>query len=590
MGAACAGAKPPFPFQGPAPKNASDLAMAKLAERFLDARLKLRPVEASYVGLHRYDGNFPDLSDRGLRTAASRIRYFQRELRKIDRRKLSTAWAIDHELIEGSLKEALFGLEELKPHEWDVQMYNQIIGGGFYYITVPPADPADWPVRLKAVIDRLEALPRLLAQAKKNLKNPPKVFTDFAIAQNAGNLKTLQKQLPKLFAAYPELGKKFEPANAKGIEALRDFQRFLEKDLLPRSNGDWRLGASRWQRKLQLGLRSSLSGEALYQAAERQLELARFEMYDIAVPLYKKMWPQDHAYRKMLGDARINHVVGRVIERVCEEHSTPKTLFSDVQKYAAQIKDFIRKSGLITLPPKTDHFVIEPTPAFLDGLAVAFYNPAPAFEPDLKKSFWISSVPGSESSDQESYLREYNNYILQALTIHEAFPGHYVQMYWSSRAPHASITKQVLESGTMAEGWAVMIEELMHEAGFASDDPKNKLFHLKMKLRTFINAMIDHRLHTATGDRDEMDRWALDLMMSKGFQERAEAVRKLRRAKLTSTQLSTYFVGYREMMNIYRDGQKRETFESRPFLEKMLSFGTIPPRMIRRLLKEDGQL
>jgi uncharacterized protein (DUF885 family) len=302
------------------------------------------------------------------------------------------------------------------------------------------------------------------------------------------------------------------------------------------------------------------------------------------------MWPEDTSYEGMPEDERINYVVGKVIEEASKEHGTPESIFEDVKKTAEKVKAFIAKSNLVSLPPATDNFVIEPTPPFLDGLAVAFYNPAPAFEPDLKKSYWISSVPKAGTDDAESYLREYNHYTLQALTIHEAFPGHYVQLYWSSHSEYASITKQVLESGTMTEGWAVMIEQLLHEEGYSKGDPKNYLFHLKMRLRTYINAMIDPKLHTNTGDEEEMDRWALDLMMKKGFQEEAEATRKLRRAKLTSTQLSTYFVGYEEMLGIYREGQAKggKSFDKKAYLEKMISYGSIPPRIIRRLIRSDS--
>ncbi len=485
--------------------NASDRAMAKLAERYLDASLELSPVTASYVGYHKWDHLLPDLSARGTERALHTLRYFDGELKKIDRKKLSTSWAIDHELIESRIAEELFVLTELKPETWDTNMYNQTLGGAFYYVTIPPEDPAQWPVRLKAVLGRMRALPGFLEQAKKNLKTPPKLFTEFVIAQNPGNLKTFTEQLPKLFAPHPQLEKEFNALKPAAVKAIGDWQTFLEKDLLPRSTGDWRLGQKLWNEKLALTLSSNMKADDIYRQAELGLEKARAQMYDVALPLFREQWPDDTGYLDLLGDERINYVVGKVIAEAAKDHGTPTSIFSDVQRTVAKVKAFITEAGVITLPPETDNFVIEPTPPFLDGLAVAFYNPAPAFEPDLKKSYWISSVPKAGSDDAESYLREYNNYTLQALTIHEAFPGHYVQLYWSSHSEYASITKQVLESGTMAEGWAVMIEQILHDDGYSKGDPKNLLFHLKMELRTFINAMIDPKLHTNTGDEEAMD-------------------------------------------------------------------------------------
>jgi uncharacterized protein (DUF885 family) len=567
--------------------NASDRAMAMLAERYLDASLKLNPVTASYVGYHKWDHLLPDMSPAGIDRAIHTLEYFQGELAKIDRASLTTSWAIDHELIASRIEEELFVLTELKPHEWDVSLYNTLVGGGFYYVTIPPQDPAQWPERLKAVLGRMRALPDLLSQAKTNLKNPPRSFTEFVLSQNPGNAMTFSDQLPPLFAPYPELAREFEGLKPVALKAIADYQTFLETELLPRSTGDWRLGKERWEKKLAMTLASDLKGDEIYGAAEKALHDTRVEMFTIAQPLFAAQWPDDKTYESMPEDERINYVVGKVIAEASQEHGTPDSIFEDVKKTADKVKAFITKSGIITLPPETDNFVIEPTPPFLDGLAVAFYNPAPAFEPDLKKSYWISSVPKT-GADAESYLREYNDYTLQALTIHEAFPGHYVQLYWSSHSDYASITKQVLESGTMTEGWAVMIEQLLHEEGYSEGDPKNKLFHLKMRLRTFINAMIDLKLHTNTGDEEAMDQWALELMKTKGFQEEAEATRKLRRAKLTSTQLSTYFVGYQEMMAIYREAQQKggPSFDKKAHLMKMISFGSIPPRIIARLIRE----
>jgi uncharacterized protein (DUF885 family) len=418
------------------------------------------------------------------------------------------------------------------------------------------------------------------------------VFTEFVIKQNPGNIEVFEKQLPDLFAAYAKLNARFRAEQPKAVKALKDYQAFLENELFARSNDDWRLGKQRWEKKLALTLGTQMTAEESYLTAEKALDTTRFEMYDVALPLFKAAFPNDRGYLDLSGDERINYVVSKAVQEAAKAHGTPESIFDDVKGYAEKIKAFIQAKDIIALPPPTDRFVIERTPPFLDGLAIAFYNPAPAFEPDLKKSFWISTVPKSGTADSESFLREYNQYTLQALTIHEAFPGHYVQLYWSSHSPFASITKETLESGTMSEGWACMIEQILHQQGYSSGDPKNLLFHLKMRLRLFLNAMIDSKLHTSTGDEKELDRWALDLLERKGFQEEAEATRKLRRAKLSSVQLSTYFVGYKEMFEIFHAAEKKtgESFKLRATLEKMISYGTIPPRMIRRLMETEGLL
>jgi uncharacterized protein (DUF885 family) len=306
-------------------------------------------------------------------------------------------------------------------------------------------------------------------------------------------------------------------------------------------------------------------------------------MLDIARPLHDEMFP-DHRHTES-GDALINVVVGEVIDRISENHSTPESLFDDTRKWVEKIKAFIRRSDLITLPPESDNFVIEPTPGFLDGLAVAFFMPPPAFEPHRKKSFWISSIP---SDDQESFLREYNDYGLQSLSIHEAFPGHYVQLYYSLTSEFATIFKKVFSSGTFAEGWAVLCEEMMFEAGYDDRNPATLLIHKKINLRSAMNAILDARMHTEPMSDEEIDRFAMTLMCEKGFQEKAEAVGKLRRARITSTQLSTYFVGYLELKEIYDEARDRAGagFDRKAFNDRLISFGTIPPRAVRQLLQE----
>ena len=306
--------------------------------------------------------------------------------------------------------------------------------------------------------------------------------------------------------------------------------------------------------------------------ARQQLETDRRRMLEVAAPLHARLHP-GHRHLET-GDDLINLTVREVLDEVTKRHSTPETLFRDTQRAIDRIKAFIRERDLIGLPPDDDNFVVEPTPGFMDGVAVAFFNPPPILEPDLKKSFWISSVPrgGSEEKDralQESFLREYNEYALQGLTIHEAFPGHYVQYWYALRSPIATVYKKIFSSGTFAEGWAVLAETMMFENGYAAAEPENLLVHLKQTLRVSLNAILDARLHTTPMSDEE-----------------AEARGKLRRAKVSSTQLSTYFVGTLELSDILRETRRREgeRFRLRAFNERLLSLGAIPPRDVRELL------
>jgi len=588
------------PFEtGAKPETAADKAFYLRADRFLGDVLRDNPVLATQWGFHGYDDRFPDFSPRGISERVRRLQSWKRVLAKIDRRTLTLPAQIDLELCSAATEEMLFSLVELRPHVWDVQMYNETLGSATYYLTIPVADVKIRNERLRALVARVEAVPAFLKQARRNLEDSPVVFVDFVIGSNPGNTEFFKTVSPPLFEADgvdPKLAVRFKAAGARAMAATLDYQLWLEKELRPRAKRSWRLGKELWAKKLRGTLQSAMTPDEVYARAEAGLAAARARMYQIARPIFDRMsTPSERASVDALeGDALVNAVVRRVISAASRKHSTPATLFDDAGKTVGKLAEFIRIRNVITLPPASDNFVIEPTPAYLDGLAVAFFNPAPAFEPDLKKSFWISTVPKTGSGDAakdealaESFLREYNDDALQSLVIHEAFPGHYVQLYWAHHSPHATIFKKVFESGTFTEGWAVLIEDLMFdEAGYGSEEPETVLLHLKMNLRIYMNAMIDSRLHSSSLPEEQVDRWALDLLRNQGFQEEAEASRKLRRAKLSSTQLSTYFVGFYELKKIFEEWKRSRgpAFSLHEFTDRMVSYGSVPPRVIKDLM------
>ncbi len=577
----------------PGTDNPADHRFYERAEGYLEEMMRLNPSVATYAGYHKYDGMMDDLSESGIATKVAFYKEARRRLEAVDRDALSVGAAIDLDLIRTDIESSLFWLEELKPHENDPQVYNTIIGYGTLYLTILEPGAPEWPERLEALLSRIQALPDFLAAARANLDNPARVLTNFIIEQNPGNITFLEKVVPPLFDNCPSLRGRLEATLPGAVAALREYQSFLENDLRPRSNGEWRLGKEMWSRKLRLTLQSDLTPEQIVEKAEGHLRETRREMLELARPMHDTMFP-GHRHEET-GEDLVSAVVDEVVSEISKRHSTPDRLLADCRRWVEKIKAFIRKIDYLELPPGDDNFVIEPTPSFLDGMAVAFFNPAPAFDPHLKKSYWISSIPktGDETADARraaSYLREYNDYGLQSLTIHEAFPGHYVQFHYALKSPIASIYKKVFASGTFAEGWAVHCEEQMFELGYAADEPEALLIHKKMNLRSSINAILDARLHTDAIDEEKADRWALDLMQRHGFQEEAEAVGKLRRAKVSSTQLSTYFVGWMELAELQDQYRKLKgvAFSYKEFNEKLLSYGTIPPRAVRSLMLQES--
>ena len=278
-------------------------------------------------------------------------------------------------------------------------------------------------------------------------------------------------------------------------------------------------------------------------------------------------------------------MIRRVLDETSKRHSTPESLVGDVRSTAAEVKEFIARNHILRLPEPDQCRIIE-MPEFLRGNSVAYLNPAPPLDPRGSSEYAISPPPGDWTPARvESFLREYNRAMLKILTIHEAYPGHYVQLEYSNR--HPSLIRKVLASGTFAEGWAVYTERMMLDQGFGRGDLGLRLNQLKFYLRAVVNAILDHRMH-AGGMTDDQ---AMDLLVGRAFQTAGEAVGKVIRAKQTSCQLSTYFVGRTAFTRLRQSVQREqgEAFDLGRYHEAALDHGTLPvkylPELVRGRLK-----
>jgi uncharacterized protein (DUF885 family) len=580
----------PFPGGLPEAARGADRSFYAIAESYLRGTLERNPSWSTAMGYHAHDGRLEDCTAAGLRSRLDFANDFRARLGAVDATRLSLSARVDHALLINDIEGTIFTLIDLRPHERDPQSYIDLLGNATLYLTLHDPDAPVWPERLAALLSRMRAIPGFLRAARENLKSPPRVITELAVQTNRGNIAFFETTVPALSDRAPAIAAEIKEESRRAAAALRDFQEWLEGDLLRASLGDWRLGKEIWTRKLRHTLQSDMTPMEIARRAREHLDATRRRMLEVARPLHDRLFP-DHRHTQT-GDDLTNAVVGEVLDEAAGRHPTRETIFDCVLQAVDRARRFIRRTDLIGLPPEDDNFVVEPTPGFLDGLAVAFFSPPPVLEPHLKKSYWISSVPrgGTPEEDraiERSFFREYNEHALQGLTIHEAFPGHYVQYWHALRSPFATVYKKMFSSGTFAEGWAVLSEEQMFDAGYAEGEPENLLVHLKQSLRSSMNALLDATLHTGSMTDEETDRWALDLMQRVCFQEEAEARGKLRRAKVTATQLSTYFVGYLELRDILQEARRADGdgFSLKAFNERLLSFGTIPPRHIRELLR-----
>ena len=386
--------------------------------------------------------------------------------------------------------------------------------------------PIAWPAWNK--------FPRVVAAAKANLRHPARPLLETAIRQNQGAIAFYEKEIFAFAGKTPQLAAL--KASAQRVAAcLKDYQTFLEKDLLPRATGEWRLGRDKFYRKLELELDANLTADQVLADAQAEFERVQRDMYVVA----RQLWSGYYPGRALPPDdaAGRRETIQKVLDRIGQDHGRPETLTRDVRKAVAQIKRFIAERDLLRLPKPDSCRVVE-MPEFERGNSTAYMNSPPPLDPKALGYYAVSPPPKDWSAERvKSYFEEYNRCMLQILTIHEAYPGHYVQFEYANRNPSA--IRRVLQSGVFIEGWAVYTEQTMLDEGYGRGDLALRLTQLKFYLRAVANTILDHQMHCA----EMTDEEALRFLMEEAYQSEGEARLKIIRAKQSAVQLSTYFVG-----------------------------------------------
>lgn len=551
--------------------RAQDARFESLAGEYVEALLSMNPEIATALGDHRYDDRLDDYTSDGVRKNLERERKFQARLAEIDPASLTQTNAVDYRILEAQIESSIFSLDVLREHEWNPLEYN--VGDAIYALLARDFAPLE--ERLRDVEARLEALPAVLRAAEANLQNPPKMHTETAIAQNRGTMSLVGAELDRFLEQAPGLRPQIEPAQRAALAALESYGEWLETDLLPRSNGDFRLGEKKFRAKLAHTLDSDLSMEQILGRAEQSLVETQNAMYDTALPLYREYVPDASA--DQIRDRK--RVIKTVLDKLAEAHPTNGTIVEQASADLEQATRFVAARGLVGLPDEPVQIIV--MPEFERGVAIAYCDAPGPLERSGKTFFAIAPTPADWSDERvASFYREYNDYMLKDLTAHEAMPGHYLQLAHANHFHAPTKIRAIFSSGPFIEGWAVYAERLMADNGFGG--PEVRMQQLKMWLRSVINAILDQRIHTAGMTESE----AMDLMMNEGFQEEGEAAGKWRRAALTSTQLSTYFVGYSEIRDVRAayEAKHGPITDWRAFHDELLSFGSPPAKYVKQLM------
>jgi uncharacterized protein (DUF885 family) len=558
----------------PSPEDAK---LAALFKTYLDEEFRRHPYFATRQGNHDHDDRLDELSPQSRAEDVKRAKALLAELpTKVDVSKLSRDGKIDFEIWRHTLKYEVWLAENTDPYANDPRVWGEYLSDSVFLLFTQSTLPRERNVANAA--KRVTHIPKVIAAAKASLTNPPKVLTEIAIQRNRGAIAFYEKDIfefAKENAATSELAGPCRGA----VKALKEYQEYLEKDLLTRSAGDWRLGKEKFYQKLVLELDAGLTADDVIKMAEEEADRVEREMYSVAKQLWHRLFPgkavppDDPAGRR--------DTIKLVLDELGKDHGQPETIVADAKATVEKIKKFITEKKILTLPDPDECQVVE-MPAFQRGFSVAYLNPAPPLDPKAASLYAVAPPPDDwPEPRREAYLREYNRAMLQVLTIHEAYPGHYVQLAYSNR--HPSLVRKVLYSGVFAEGWAVYTEQMMLDQGYGEGDLSLRLHQLKFYIRAVLNAILDHKMHCANMSDEE----ALRLLIDRGFQTEGEAVGKIQRAKQSSCQLSTYFTGRMAFYRLRQDVQRKrgEAFNLGKYHEEVLGHGTLPVKYLPELVK-----
>lgn len=536
------------------------------------------PTWASSVGYHKYDSILivPDEKSR-----LAELSFCKSQLSILSSFKLadlSDANKTDYHMIDNQLKSAVWSVNDLRQWQWDPSVYN--VSSTFADMLANDYAPLD--DRLRAFSKRMEALPHYYEAAKKNISHPTQEHTTLAIEQIEGGLLVFEQDLGTAVAKSglsAEERKLIKARAAASINAIRSFIDWL-KQLDNKTPRSFRLGRELYEQKFAFELQSGFTAAQVYGKALARKKELHGKMYDVT----KKLWSK---YYRTPVPSDTFAAIKQLIDRLSEDHVAPDSFQSAIEHQLPELVSFVKKKDLLYIDPSKP-LVVRREPAYMAGVAGASINAPGPYDKQGNTYYNVGSLEGWDKDRAESYLREYNKYILQILNIHEAIPGHYTQLVYANQSP--SIIKSVLGNNAMIEGWAVYAELMMLENGYGARPmapvpdapPEMWLMYYKWNLRSTCNTILDYSVHTGNMTHDQ----ALHLLVDEAFQQTAEAEGKWRRVSVTQVQLCCYFTGFTEICALRDEVKKKQgrNFSLKKFHEQFLSYGSAPVKYIREMM------
>jgi uncharacterized protein (DUF885 family) len=574
--AKAAAAAPSAPASAASSANRNDRYMDTLSMQYLTALWRIDPEDGIYVG--KFDAaaklTIPDNATRTKQLAF--IDEWRDKFGKLNADRLSPNQRTDLALLTNKLNYDRWRLTTFREFEWNPAQYNVAQSLDLILNTEYAAKPQ----RLRTILKRLGDVPAYYQAAQASIVNPTHEHTQLAITQAPGTLAVLadigKAAQDSILTAQEKAIFAQRVANAgsavlKWVDFLSDMDKSQTQMHTARS---FRIGKAFYEQKFAYEIQSTSSAEQTYQKALAAREDLLTRMDGYADQLWGKVMggvakPADR-YKK----------IGMVIDKLSLQHTTPANYLAEIRRQIPQLQDWVVSHNLVYMDPSKP-LVVRETPMYQRGVAGASIDAPGPYRPKDKTYYNVTPLDGLSPEQQESSLREYNNWMLQILNIHEAIPGHYTQLMNANRSP--SLVKSLFGNGAMVEGWAVYGERMMLDSGYGDNAPELWLFWCKWNLRSVSNAILDYSVHVQGMNRDQ----ALDLLVRQAFQTPQEAAEKWRRVQLSSVQLASYFSGYNDIMELRerRKQQLGDKFDLRQFHDQFLGYGNAPVRMIGQLMQ-----
>lgn len=569
---------------------------AQLSDQFMKDSLALSPTSASQAGYHKHldpkTGKTLELDalldDMSLRAMSEQRDFYSRWRDRFHQEtpvtSLNAEDAADWQLIDDQIGLDLLEFDKIQNYRHNPTVAVELIGNALFLPLTQDYAPAER--RIGHLLSRVRQIPRLLDQVKQYLSDVDPVLTATAIEENDGNIDLIQNTIAQQIPANSKLKTEYDQVAPPAVDALKHFSEWLNSNFSRQpASRSWRLGKEMYDQKFRLVMETSITPEQVLADAEQGMQSVRAEMLQLAIPMHRQMYPDHTDHSDLSEHDRQNLIISEVLRKISDDHTKPEQLQSAIEADIEGIKQFIREKKIVSLGPR-DNLKVIPTPPFMRGIySVAGFHSAPPLEPNAEAEYWVTPIdPKMPAAQVESKLREYNNYTLKWLTLHEALPGHYVQFeHLNSIQPERRrLLRSLFANGAYVEGWAEYGAQVMMDEGYLNNDPRFRMVMRKIRLRLLANAILDVKLQTM----GMTDKQAMDLMTEEAFQTSAEAEGKLKRAKLSSTQLPTYFVGVREWLAFRKNYQDAtgKNFDMLKFHDQALDEGPLPVPMVEKLM------